>query len=125
FAPLIQYLQTAGCSMYNWVYRYNQLAIELGYEIRVGRFPFRANGKALALGETEGMVKVIFDAKYGELLGAHIIGPEATELIAEFGVVKTLEGTAFEIAKTVHAHPTLSETLMEASADSLKEAIHI
>ncbi|CUS80792.1 dihydrolipoamide dehydrogenase [Candidatus Kryptonium thompsonii] len=102
-----------------------QKAIELGYEIRVGRFPFRANGKALALGETEGMVKVIFDAKYGELLGAHIIGPEATELIAEFGVVKTLEGTAFEIAKTVHAHPTLSETLMEASADSLKEAIHI
>lgn len=100
-------------------------AIELGYEIRVGRFPFRANGKALALGETEGMVKVIFDAKYGELLGAHIIGPEATELIAELGVVKTLEGTAFEIAKTIHAHPTLSETLMEASADSLKEAIHI
>ncbi|CUS92483.1 dihydrolipoamide dehydrogenase [Candidatus Kryptonium thompsonii] len=102
-----------------------QKAIELGYEIRVGRFPFRANGKALALGETEGIVKVIFDAKYGELLGAHIIGPEATELIAEFGVVKTLEGTAFEIAKTIHAHPTLSETLMEASADSLKEAIHI
>ena len=84
-----------------------QKAIELGYEIRVGRFPFRANGKALALGETEGIVKVIFDAKYGELLGAHIIGPEATELIAEFGVVKTLEGTAFEIAKTIHAHPTL------------------
>ena len=102
-----------------------QKAIELGYEIRVGRFPFRANGKALALGETEGIVKVIFDAKYGELLGEHIIGPEATELIAEFGVVKTLEGTAFEIAKTIHAHPTLSETLMEASADSLKEAIHI
>lgn len=99
-----------------------QKAIELGYEIRVGRFPFRANGKALALGETEGIVKVIFDAKYGELLGAHIIGPEATELIAEFGVVKTLEGTAFEIAKTIHAHPTLSETLMEASADSLKES---
>ncbi|CUU02276.1 dihydrolipoamide dehydrogenase [Candidatus Kryptobacter tengchongensis] len=100
-------------------------AIELGYEIKVGRFPFRANGKALALGETEGMVKVIFDAKYGELLGAHIVGPEATELIAEFGVAKTLESTAFEIAKTIHAHPTLSETLMEASADSLKEAIHI
>lgn len=102
-----------------------QKAIELGYEIRVGKFPFRANGKSLALGETEGMVKVIFDAKYGELLGAHIVGPEATELIAEFGVTKTLEGTAFEIAKTIHAHPTLSETLMEASADALKEAIHI
>ncbi len=102
-----------------------QKAIENGYEIRVGRFPFRANGKALAIGETEGMVKVIFDAKYGELLGAHIIGPEATELIAEFGVAKTLESTAFEIVKTIHAHPTLSETLMEASADALKEAIHI
>ncbi len=102
-----------------------QKAIENGYEIKVGRFPFRANGKALAIGETEGMVKVIFDAKYGELLGAHIIGPEATELIAEFGVAKTLESTAFEIGKTIHAHPTLSETLMEASADALKEAIHI
>lgn len=102
-----------------------QKAIERGYKIRVGRFPFRANGKALAIGETEGMVKVIFDENYGELLGAHIIGPEATELIAEFGVAKTLESTAFEIVKTVHAHPTLSETLMEASADSLKEAIHI
>lgn len=100
-------------------------AIELGYEIKVGRFPFRANGKALALGETEGMVKVIFDAKYGELLGAHIVGPEATELIAEFGLAKTLESTPFEIVKTIHSHPTLSETLMEASADSLKEAIHI
>jgi dihydrolipoamide dehydrogenase len=102
-----------------------QKAIENGYEIKVGRFPFRANGKALTIGETEGMVKVIFDAKYGELLGAHIIGPEATELIAEFGVAKTLESTAFEIIKTVHAHPTLSEALMEASADALKEAIHI
>ncbi|MDW8109152.1 MAG: dihydrolipoyl dehydrogenase [Candidatus Kryptonium sp.] len=102
-----------------------QKAIERGYKIRVGRFPFRANGKALAIGETEGMVKVIFDENYGELLGAHIIGPEATELIAEFGVAKTLESTAFEIVKTIHAHPTLSETLMEASADSLKEAIHI
>ncbi len=102
-----------------------QKAIELGYEIKVGKFPFRANGKALALGESEGLVKVIFDAKYGEILGAHIIGPEATELIAEFGVAKTLESTAFEIAKTIHAHPTLSETLMEASADALKEAIHI
>lgn len=102
-----------------------QRALELGYEIKVGRFPFRANGKALSLGETEGLVKVIFDAKYGEILGAHIIGPEATELIAEFGVAKTLESTAFEIVKTVHAHPTLSEALMEASADALKEAIHI
>lgn len=102
-----------------------QKAIESGYEVKVGRFPFRANGKALTIGETEGMVKVIFDAKYGELLGAHIIGPEATELIAEFGVAKTLESTAFEIIKTIHAHPTLSETIMEASADAFKEAIHI
>ncbi len=102
-----------------------QKAIELGYDIKVGRFPFRANGKALSIGETEGFVKVIFDAKYGEILGAHIIGPEATELIAEFGVARTLESTAFEIVKTVHAHPTLSETLMEASADALREAIHI
>ncbi len=96
-----------------------------GYEIRVGKFPFRASGKARAIGEVDGMVKLIFDEKYGELLGAHIIGPEATELIAELGIAKTLETTFAEIQHTVHAHPTLSEAIMEAAGDAVGEAIHI
>jgi len=102
-----------------------QEALQKGLEIKVGRFPFRANGKSLALGESEGFAKLIFDAKYGELLGAHIIGPEATELIAELGVAKTLESTAKEIIRTVHAHPTLSEAIMEAAAQAYGEAINI
>jgi len=96
-----------------------------GYEIRVGKFPFRASGKARAISEVDGMVKLIFDEKYGELLGAHIIGPEATELIAELGIAKTLETTFAEIQNTVHAHPTLSEAIMEAAGDAVGEAIHI
>ena len=96
-----------------------------GYQIRVGKFPFRASGKARAIGELDGMVKLIFDEKYGELLGAHIIGPEATELIAELGIAKTLESTFAEIQHTVHAHPTLSEAIMEAAGDAIGEAIHI
>ncbi len=99
-------------------------AKEAGYEVRVGRFPFRAIGKAIALGETEGMVKLVFDAKYDELLGAHIIGPEATDLIAELVMARKLETTSYEIFKTVHAHPTLSEAVMEAAADSHGEAIN-
>lgn len=102
-----------------------QKAKEEGYSIKVGRFPFRANGKSIALGETEGMVKLIFDEKYGELLGAHIIGVEATDMIAELGVAKTLESTHVEVLKTVHAHPTLSEAVMEAAGDAFGEAIHI
>ena len=100
-------------------------AADAGYNLKIGRFPMRASGKALALGEPEGFVKVIFDEKYGELLGCHIIGPEATELIAEAGAVRTLETTYEEILNTVHAHPTISECFMEAVADAYDEAIHI
>ncbi len=100
-------------------------AKEAGYEIKIGKFPFMASGKAFAIGEREGFVKVIFDAKYGEILGAHIIGAEATELIAEYTLAKTLEATGESIIKTVHAHPTLSESVMEAAANAYGEAIHI
>lgn len=96
-----------------------------GYEIKVGKFPFMASGKAFAIGEREGFVKLIFDAKYGEILGAHIIGSEATEMIAEIGIAKSLEATGESIIKTIHAHPTLSESIMEAAANAYGEAIHI
>jgi dihydrolipoamide dehydrogenase len=96
-----------------------------GHDIRIGRFPYSASGKARAIGEREGLVKLIFDKKYGELLGAHIIGSEATELIAELGLAKSMESTAVELARTIHAHPTLAEMIMEAAGDSLGEAIHI
>jgi dihydrolipoamide dehydrogenase len=96
-----------------------------GHELRVGRFPFRPLGKAVAIGETEGMVKLIFDATYGELLGAHIMGSEATEMIAELVIAKRLETTAQELFRTVHAHPTLSEAVMEAAAAAYGEAINI
>ncbi len=99
-------------------------AREAGYEVRVGKFPFRALGKAIAVGETEGMVKLVFDAKYDELLGAHIIGAEATDLIHELVTARTLETTAKELFKTVHAHPTLAEAVMEAAADAHGEAIN-
>lgn len=100
-------------------------ARQAGYELKIGKFPFMASGKAFAVGERDGFVKLIFDAKYGELLGAHIIGAEATELIAELGMVKSLEGTGHSILKTIHAHPTLSESIMEAAANAYGEAIHI
>ncbi len=100
-------------------------AKELGYEIRVGKYPFRSHGKSLATGDNTGFVKLIFDKKYGELLGAHIIGPEATELIAELGLAKSLEAVGESIFKTIHAHPTLSEAIMEAAADAYGEAIHL
>ena len=96
-----------------------------GYELKIGKFPFMASGKAFAIGEREGFVKLIFDAKYGELLGAHIIGSEATELIAELGIAKSLEATPETIIKTIHAHPTLSESIMEAAANAYGESIHI
>jgi dihydrolipoamide dehydrogenase len=102
-----------------------QQAIDAGYDIRVGRYPFSANGKARAIGETDGFVKVIFDSKYSELLGAHIIGPEATELIAEFGLAKTLECNDEEITHVIHAHPTLSEAIKEATLNVFQGAIHI
>lgn len=100
-------------------------AREAGYEIKIGKFPFMASGKAFAIGERDGFVKVIFDAKYGELLGAHIIGPEATELIAELTLAKSMEATYESIIKTIHAHPTLSESVMEAAANAYGESIHI
>jgi dihydrolipoamide dehydrogenase len=94
-------------------------------EVKVFKMPYRASGKAVALGETEGMVKLVADAKYGEILGAHLIGTDATELIAEICTARTLESTATELHKTVHAHPTLSELVMEAAAGIEGEAIHI
>ena len=100
-------------------------AKELGYELKIGKFPFMASGKAFAVGEREGFVKLIFDAKYGELLGGHIIGSEATELIAEVALARAMEATGHSIIKTVHAHPTLSESVMEAAANAYGEAIHI
>jgi dihydrolipoamide dehydrogenase len=100
-------------------------AIERGHEIKVGRFPFQANGKALGLGETGGWVKIITGAKYGEILGAHLIGPEVTELLPELTLAQAMELTAAEIARNVHAHPTLSEALMEAAHAVEGQAIHI
>jgi dihydrolipoamide dehydrogenase len=100
-------------------------ATEKGLKFKVGKFPFMASGKALAVGEGEGFVKLIFGEPHGELLGAHIIGPEATELIAELGLAITLEATAEEIESTIHAHPTLSEAIHEATGAAFGEAIHI
>src|ERR1041385_1499850 len=97
-------------------------AIAAGYQIKVGRFPFSASGKARAIGATEGLVKLIFDAKYGELLGAHILGSEATEIIAELGVAKSLEATGSGIYNAIHAHPTLSEAIMEAAENAYGHA---
>lgn len=100
-------------------------AKEKGLNYKVGKFPFTASGKAVASAESEGFVKVITDAKTGEIYGAHIIGSEATELIAEYGLAVELEATADEIHQTIHAHPTLSEAVMEAAAAASGEAIHI
>jgi len=98
---------------------------ELEINYKVGKFPFMASGKAFAIGERDGFVKLIFDEKYGELLGAHIIGSEATEMIAELVLARTHGATANSIIKTIHAHPTLSESIMEAAANALGEAVHI
>ncbi|ACB75993.1 dihydrolipoyl dehydrogenase [Opitutus terrae] len=100
-------------------------AKEKGLAYKVGKFPFTASGKAVASAESEGFVKVISDAKTGEIYGAHIIGAEATELIAEYGLAVHLEATVEEIHQTIHAHPTLSEAVMEAAAATSGEAIHI
>jgi dihydrolipoyl dehydrogenase len=100
-------------------------AKENGREVTVGKFPFTASGKAVALGETEGFVKVVADKATGEVLGAHIVGPEATEMIHEFAVGRTLEATLEEIIHTIHAHPTLSEAVLEATLGALGQAIHI
>ncbi|HEX8332661.1 MAG TPA: dihydrolipoyl dehydrogenase [Segetibacter sp.] len=100
-------------------------AKEAGYEIKVGKFPFMASGKASASGSTEGFVKVIYDAKYGEFLGAHMIGNNVTEMIAEVSVARKLETTAHEILNAIHPHPTMSEALKEATAQAYGEAIDI
>jgi dihydrolipoamide dehydrogenase len=100
-------------------------AKEKGYQIKVGKFPFSASGKASAGGNKEGFVKVIFDAKYGEFLGAHMIGANVTEMIAEVVVARKLETTGHEIIKAVHPHPTMSEAIMEAAAAAYDEVIHL
>ncbi|MGH7311066.1 MAG: dihydrolipoyl dehydrogenase, partial [Candidatus Rokuibacteriota bacterium] len=100
-------------------------ARENGREVSVGRFPLTASGKAVALGETDGFVKVVADKATGEILGVHIVGPEATEMIHEFAVGRTLEATLEEIVHTIHAHPTLSEAALEATLAALGRAIHI
>ena len=96
-----------------------------GYEIKVGKFPYSASGKASAAGQKDGFVKLIFDAKYGELLGAHLIGGNVTEMIAELVVAKKLEITGHELIKSIHPHPTMSEAIMEAAAAAYNEVIHL
>jgi dihydrolipoamide dehydrogenase len=100
-------------------------AREAGYELKIGRFPFSASGKASAAGKKDGFVKVIFDAKYGELLGAHLIGANVTEMIAELVVARKLETTGLQLIKSVHPHPTMSEAIMEACAQAYDEVIHL
>ena len=102
-----------------------QAAKDAGYEVKVGKFPFSASGKAKAAGHSDGFVKVIFDAKYGEWLGAHMIGANVTEMIAEVVAARKLETTGHEIIKTVHPHPTMSEAVMEAAAAAYDEVIHL
>jgi dihydrolipoamide dehydrogenase len=99
-------------------------AKEAGHEVKVGRFPFIGNGKAIAMGEPEGMIKTVFDAKTGELLGAHMVGAEVTEMIQGYTIARTLETTEVELMHTVFPHPTVSETMHEAVLDAYKRAIH-
>jgi len=100
-------------------------AKEAGYELKIGKFPFSASGKASAAGAKDGFVKVIFDAKYGEFLGAHMLGHNVTEMIAEVVAARKLETTGHEMIKTIHPHPTMSEAIMEACADAYDEVIHL
>jgi len=99
-------------------------AREAGYEVKIGHFPFIGNGKAIALGEPEGVIKTVFDSKTGELLGAHMVGAEVTELIQGYAIAKTLETTETELIRTIFPHPTLSETMHEAVLDAYGRAIH-
>ena len=101
-----------------------QEAKDAGYDVKVGSFNFIANGKALGLGERDGFIKIISDARYGEILGAHMVGPDVTELLPELTLAQMQELTAEEIARNVHAHPTLSEALMEAAHGVNGHAIH-
>ena len=100
-------------------------AMEAGHSVRVGRFPFIGNGKAIALGEPDGMVKAVFDETTGELLGAHMIGPEVTELIQGYTIARTLESTEAELAGTIFPHPTLSEAMHESVLDAYGRVLHI
>lgn len=100
-------------------------ALESGHAVKVGRFPLIANGKAIALGDTEGIIKTVFDAKTGALLGAHMIGPEVTEMIQGYGIAKTLETTEAELMHAVFPHPTLSEAMHESVIEAYGRAIHI
>ncbi|MCE3259254.1 MAG: lpdA [Bacteroidetes bacterium] len=100
-------------------------AKEAGYQVKVGKFPFTASGKAKAAGASDGFIKLIFDAKYGELLGAHMIGANVTEMIAEIVALRKLETTGHELIKTIHPHPTMSEAIMEAAAAAYGEVIHL
>lgn len=102
-----------------------QSAKEAGYTIKVGKFPFSASGKASAAGAKDGFVKLIFDEKYGELLGAHMVGANVTEMIAEIVAARKLETTGHEIITAVHPHPTMSEAVMEAAAAAYGEVIHL
>ena len=100
-------------------------AKEAGFELKIGKFPFTASGKAKAAGHPEGFVKLIFDAKYGEILGAHMIGHGVTDMIAEIVLARRLEATGMDLVKTVHPHPTMSEAVMEAAAAAYGEVIHL
>ncbi len=102
-----------------------QAALEAGHEVRVGRFPWVGNGKAIALGETEGLIKTVFDARSGELLGAHLFGPEVTELIQGFGIARNLETTEAELISSIFPHPTLSEAMHEAVLAAFDRALHV
>ena len=125
----IDYKNIPGCTYCNpeiaSVGYTEEQAKEAGYEVKTGKFPFTASGKASAAGHKDGFVKVVFDAKYGEWLGCHMIGYNVTEMIAEAVVARKLETTGHEILKSVHPHPTISEAVMEAVADAYDEVIHI
>ncbi len=125
----VNYKNIPGCTYTNpevaSVGMTEKAAKEAGYEIKVGKFPFTASGKASAAGAKDGFVKLIYDAKYGELLGAHMIGLNVTEMIAEIVVARNLETTGHEMIKSIHPHPTMSEAIMEASAAAYGEVIHI
>ncbi|MCH2526424.1 MAG: dihydrolipoyl dehydrogenase [Dehalococcoidia bacterium] len=102
-----------------------QEAVDQGFDVKIGKFNMLANGKSLAMGHTEGMVKLVVDARYGEILGGHMIGPEVTELLGELALTKLLEGTTLELGWAVHPHPTISETLKEAALSVQGNAVHM
>ena len=100
-------------------------AKEQGHDVNIGEFNVRANGKAMAMGEIDGLVKLVVDARYGEILGGHMIGPEVTELLGELSLTKLLEGTTLELGWVVHAHPSISEMIKEAALAAQGRAIHM